>query len=154
VDFEPSHEDRDAWHPYPTKLIFLLDTIDNLPRIRISSALMKALLWLLEELGVKNVPSFTALKKIQMNIRESVGIPTIHCKSSKGNAFSFNDPRALIANVSGIFLLKQKTPRLTRIRMLRIGQTLWFVPKFGSTLSFQQMVSFLKSGMPTSGGMI
>jgi len=65
---------------------------------------MKALLWLLKELGVRNVPSFTALKKIQTNIRESVGIPTISCKSSKGNAFSFNDIRTLIANVSPLFL--------------------------------------------------
>lgn len=84
--------DHGAWNPYPSKLIFLFDAIDNLPRLRISSTLMKALLWLLEEFSIRHVPSFTALKKIQTNIRESVGIPTIHCKLSKGNAFSFNDP--------------------------------------------------------------
>jgi hypothetical protein len=100
VEPEPTHDDHGTWHPYPSKLMFLLDTIDNLPRLRISSALMKALLWLLEELGVRNVPSFTALKEIQTSIRKSVGVPTIHSKSSKGNAFSFNDPRTLIANVS------------------------------------------------------
>lgn len=87
----------------------------NLPRFRISSALMKALFWLLEELVVRNVPSSTTLKKIQMNIHENVGIPTIHCKSSNGNAFSFNGPRTLIANVSRILLLKHKRSKHTRI---------------------------------------
>jgi len=80
--------------------MFILDTIDNLPRLRISGSLMKVLLWLLKQVGVKHVPSFDALRKVQCKIREESGVPTINWMSPKGNAFSFNDPRTLIANVS------------------------------------------------------
>jgi hypothetical protein len=61
---------------------------------------MKVLLWLLGELGVKQIPSFTALRNIQKSLREECGVPTIHWMSPKGNAFSFNDPRVLVSNVS------------------------------------------------------
>ena len=88
------------WSPYPSKVIFLLDVIDNLPRLRISGSFMKVLLWLLCELGVKEIPSFDGLRKVQKSLREKQGIPTISWMTPKGNAFSFNDPRTLIANVS------------------------------------------------------
>jgi hypothetical protein len=42
-----------------------LDTIDNLPRLQIFGSLMKVLLWLLKQVGVKQVPSFDALQKVQ-----------------------------------------------------------------------------------------
>lgn len=93
-------ESPSAWYPYPSKLAFLLDTVDNLPRLRISSSLMKVLLWLLREIGVPRVPSFDALRKIQKRIKEERIVPTTQWMSPKGNAFSFNDPRAIIANVS------------------------------------------------------
>jgi hypothetical protein len=60
---------------------------------------MKVLLWLLRELGVKEIPSFETLRKAQKSLRQKQGIPTINYKSPKGNAFSFNDPQVLIANV-------------------------------------------------------
>ncbi|KAF8162732.1 hypothetical protein B0H34DRAFT_763800 [Crassisporium funariophilum] len=130
VDHEPTHEHHSAWHPYPSKLIFLLGTIDNLPRLRISSALMKAILWLLEELGVRNVPLFTALKKIQKDVRETVGVPTIHCKSSKGNAFSFNDPRALIANDWSNPLVRPEIRRYPIIPMNGVISEVWHAEKW------------------------
>lgn len=80
--------------------MFLLDTIDNLPRLRISGSLMKVLLWLLNQVGVKHVPSFDRLRKVQHRVHDETGIPTINWMSPKGNAFSFNDPRTLIMNVS------------------------------------------------------
>ena len=89
-----------GWYPYPSKLAFLLDTVDNLPRLRISSSLMKVILWLLWEIGVAKVPSFCRLRSIQKQIKEERIVPTIHWMSPKGNAYSFNDPRAIIANVS------------------------------------------------------
>jgi hypothetical protein len=61
---------------------------------------MKVLLWLLREVGVQNVPSFGSLRKIQKELREDSGVPTVHWMSPKGNAFSFNDVRTLVANVS------------------------------------------------------
>lgn len=88
------------WFPYKSKLLFLLDAVDNLPRLRISGSLMRVLLWLLREAGVKKVPSFDALRKSQRDIRTQGGVPTIPYTSPKGNVFSFNDPRAIIANVS------------------------------------------------------
>jgi len=93
-----------GWYPYLSKLAFLLDTVNNLPRLRISSSLMKVILWLLQEIGVAKVPSFHHLRKIQKQIKEEGIVPTIQWMSPKGNAYSFNDPRAIIANVSGLNL--------------------------------------------------
>ncbi|KAF8148461.1 hypothetical protein B0H34DRAFT_679784 [Crassisporium funariophilum] len=44
------------------------------------------------------VPSFNGLRRAQKKVREEAGIPTISWMSPKGNAFSFNDPRRIIAN--------------------------------------------------------
>jgi hypothetical protein len=74
---------------------------------------MKVVLWLLKQVRVKHVPSFNALQKVQHRVREESGIPTINWMSSKGNAFSFNDLRMLIANVS-FYSLNNKTNLLTR----------------------------------------
>lgn len=95
-----------TWFPYPSKLALLLDTIDNLPRLRISTSFMKVLLWLLREVGIQNVPSFDGLQKIQKNLKTEKIVPTIHWKSPKGHTFSFNDPRAIVANVSHIVDIK------------------------------------------------
>ena len=92
------------WYPYPSKLAFLLNIVDNLPCLRILSSLMKVILWLLQEIGVAKVPSFDHLRKIQKQIKEEWIVPTIQWMSPKGNAYSFNNPRAIIANVSGLNL--------------------------------------------------
>lgn len=98
-EYIPTHKEKAEWFPYPSKVMFLLNTIDNLPRQRISSTLMKVILWLLSEVGVKHVPSFDMLRTFQKSLREDNGIATTQWKSSKGNVFSFNDPQALILNV-------------------------------------------------------
>ncbi len=65
---------------------------------------MKVILWLLQEIGVAKIPSFHRLRKIQKQIKEEGIVPTIQWMSPKGNAYSFNDPRAFIANVSRLNL--------------------------------------------------
>ncbi|KAJ7789656.1 hypothetical protein B0H14DRAFT_3891746 [Mycena olivaceomarginata] len=79
-DHHESAEPSVEWAPYPSKMLFLLDTLDNLPRLRISNSLMKVFLWILNESGAKDVP-----------------VPTTQYKTVKGNIFYMNDPRTIIA---------------------------------------------------------
>jgi len=108
---------------------------------------MKALLWMLGELGIKKVPSYEAFKNIQKRIRESVGIPTTQNQSPKGNVFSVNDPSALIAKVSTQFL----TGLTSQFTLHRTGPILWSVVKSADTQSFHPMVLFLRFGMLANG---
>ncbi|KAL7280675.1 hypothetical protein ACG7TL_005614 [Trametes sanguinea] len=83
-------------YPYPNYPTFLLDTLDHLLRIPIADALMKMFIYTLRECGVK-VPSFDGFRKLQARLREKCGVPTIPCKSARGNVFWMIDPRELLA---------------------------------------------------------
>ncbi|KAI0368156.1 hypothetical protein BV20DRAFT_948572, partial [Pilatotrama ljubarskyi] len=76
---------------------FLVDTLDHLLRIPVPDALMRMFLYVLRESGVKGVPSFDGFRKMQARLRESCGIPTIPCRSARGNVFYMVDPRVLLA---------------------------------------------------------
>ncbi|KAJ3998793.1 hypothetical protein F5050DRAFT_1805653 [Lentinula boryana] len=47
---------NEEYFPYPDKISMLLDILDNLPRLRLSTHSVKLILWMLKELG-HNVPS-------------------------------------------------------------------------------------------------
>jgi hypothetical protein len=81
--------------------------MDNLPRLRLSSAQLKLILWLLKSLNVSEVPSYHTFRKMQARIRQICTSEPVSCKSSLGNAFSVNDPRDSVAMVSSLQILSE-----------------------------------------------
>jgi hypothetical protein len=80
--------------------MMLLDILDNLPRLRMSSNQLRMILWILKESGVNNVPSYDAFRKLQNNLREVCGSVPKPYTSSLGNLFFVNDVRESVARVS------------------------------------------------------
>lgn len=79
--------------------MFLLDVLDNLPRLRMSSSLLQMILWLLCRCGIKNVPSLGSFRKMQANMRSLCRFEPETVTSDLGNVFTINDPCKSIALV-------------------------------------------------------
>jgi hypothetical protein len=79
--------------------MMMLDILDNLPRLRMSSNLFRMVLWVLKESGLSNVPSYEALRKLQADLRKRCGTEPTECKSSLGNIFYVNDIPETVARV-------------------------------------------------------
>jgi hypothetical protein len=79
--------------------MFLLDTLDSMPRLRVSDSLMKVFLWVLKASGTPDVPSFNELRKVQETLRDSSGVPSRLYKSACGNVFYMNDIRSIVTKV-------------------------------------------------------
>lgn len=77
----------------------MLDILDNLPRLRMSSSQFKMILWILEQSGVPNVPSFDAFRVLQKNLRNACGSNPKPCESSLGNIFYVNDIQESVSRV-------------------------------------------------------
>ena len=56
---------------------FLLDMLDSLPRLRLSDAQMRTIIFVLKEAGVKDVPSLKTVRRVQKKLRERVGFTTV-----------------------------------------------------------------------------
>jgi hypothetical protein len=105
--------------------MFLLDTLDNLPRMRISNSLMNVFLWILREGGARDVPSLYHLRQVQTSLRKSTGVPTTQHKSPKGNVYSMNDPRTLVAMVRDMTVFTSKI-KIRCFILLRTGPIPWY----------------------------
>ncbi len=79
--------------------MFMLDLLDNLPRLRLSDDHLKAILWVMRECGTPNVPAFSALRKMQSSLARTVNLTPKHHTSSLGNHFYMNHPSQLFALV-------------------------------------------------------
>ncbi|KAJ7266016.1 hypothetical protein C8J57DRAFT_1436108 [Mycena rebaudengoi] len=92
------------YSPYPNKSLalafhwnMLLDIIDNLPRLRMSSNQFKMILWILSQCNVADVPSYNAFRSMQDRLRGLCGSEPVPYTSSIGNRFFVNDIRDSIA---------------------------------------------------------
>lgn len=83
----------------------LLDILDNLPRLRMSSNLLRMFLWVLQELGISNMPSYDKFRKMQTELRGLCGTEPKLEKSMLGNIFYVNDVRQSITLVSLVSLV-------------------------------------------------
>ncbi|KAL1683065.1 hypothetical protein EV122DRAFT_202246, partial [Schizophyllum commune] len=82
----------ETWKPYPNKIGMLLDIIDNLPRLRMSSNQLRIILWLLKECGVQQVPSYDKFRDMQKAVSETCGTTSTDAHtSSLGNHFFTNN---------------------------------------------------------------
>lgn len=80
--------------------MFFLDLLDNLPRMRLSDDQMKTVLFVMDQCGTPDVPSFYALRKKQATLASStVNLKPRQHTSSLGNRFYMNHPVDLLALV-------------------------------------------------------
>ncbi|KAJ3727978.1 hypothetical protein C8R42DRAFT_755961 [Lentinula raphanica] len=82
---------QSKYYPYPSKLVMLMDILDNLPRLRLSSHSVKLFLWMLKELGVPEVPSFNKFRALQESLRKKCGYtPKAHISDFKNHYHSIS----------------------------------------------------------------
>ncbi|KAH9910220.1 uncharacterized protein B0H18DRAFT_1090055 [Fomitopsis serialis] len=96
--------------------MFILDMLDNLPRLRLSSDHFKVVLWALRELGVSGVPTFSKFRKTQDHLNhQTCGVHTDVKHSPQGDIFYQN-------RVSDLLALDYANPQ-TRPH----GHTHWYI---------------------------
>jgi hypothetical protein len=83
----------------------LLDIVNNLPQLRLSSSQFKIILWLLKQCRVPEVPSYDSFRKLQNSLRTTCGSEPTPQTSSLGNEFSVDDVRKSVAKVFNYFLI-------------------------------------------------
>ena len=127
--------------------MFLLDTLDNLPRMRISNSLMNVFLWILHKGGAHNIPSLYHLCQVQASLWKSTGVPTTQHQSPKGNVYSMNDPRTLVAMVHDMTALMPAKINHSYFVLLKTGAILQYAIISIAIQWFPEMVWYLRSIM-------
>ncbi|KZT63469.1 hypothetical protein DAEQUDRAFT_741901 [Daedalea quercina L-15889] len=105
--------EQDPWYPFGSKAMFILDLLDNLPRLRLSNDHFKVILWALKELGVHGVLALSAFRKKQESLQKECGIHTDAKCSPDGSVFYQNrtadlislwldDEHAIVTLISGL----------------------------------------------------
>lgn len=118
--------------------MFLLDTLDSMPRLRVSDGLMKIFLWVLKESGALDVPSLGQLREVQATLRNSSGVPSDLHKSAHNNAFYMNDIRSIVAKVCCPSVPNFLQPHRHHIRITptpTLGRRFRSIQKFLTVLS-------------------
>ncbi|KAF9789419.1 hypothetical protein BJ322DRAFT_1000950 [Thelephora terrestris] len=77
--------------------MFVLDLLDNKPRLQLSDKHMKSILWALTELGVTDIPSLKRFQGMQKTLAEQINVAPHHHVSAMGNHFYQNSPGTLLA---------------------------------------------------------
>ncbi|EJD46280.1 hypothetical protein AURDEDRAFT_63293, partial [Auricularia subglabra TFB-10046 SS5] len=85
------------WAPFPHKTMCFLIALDDMPRQRFSDSQMNFILWVMKEIGGRNVPTLRALRKFQEQLALQFGTRTLEQRSELGNVFYTNDIRATLA---------------------------------------------------------
>ena len=70
----------------------------NLPRNRMSESQVRMVLFVLKELGCKDIPSLETLHRIQADLNKKISIPSTRHESYEGNVFYANDLATQIAH--------------------------------------------------------
>ncbi|TFY66993.1 hypothetical protein EVJ58_g1912 [Rhodofomes roseus] len=91
-----SHTDNQDWTPYGSKTMFMLNLLDNLPRLRMSDDHLKVFLWVMKECGTPDVPSFKQLRALQEKVKAEMNIKTSPHVSAPGNQFYATKPSETI----------------------------------------------------------
>ncbi|KAF9013807.1 hypothetical protein BDZ89DRAFT_1166951 [Hymenopellis radicata] len=97
MDADQEPENSSDWWPYPSKQMFLLDMLDNMPRQRLSEDHLKSILWVMRESGTPSVPTLSALRTLQKKLAKQFALEPQPHTSSLGNHFYMNHPGKLFA---------------------------------------------------------
>ncbi|KAI0691320.1 hypothetical protein BC835DRAFT_1307531 [Cytidiella melzeri] len=88
--------DDSEWALYETKTMFMVAFLDSLP-LCLSNNHLKTILWVMQQCGTPNVPSFSALRAVQARLKSTVGPTSTQHVSTLGNEFHMNSAPKLFS---------------------------------------------------------